>query len=59
MVMGAGARYLAAIWDAAFAVAGAALPSPPTSVPEATLAGIYKDSKFVPSVTLDKIGTFL
>ena len=59
MVMGAGARYLAAIWDAAFAAASASLPPEPAAIPETKLADIYKDTKFVPSVTLDKIDAFL
>ena len=58
-VMGAGARFLAAIWDAAFAVAGTPLPPNTGTVPEATLAEIYQDTTFVPSLTLDKIGAVL
>lgn len=55
-VMGAGARYLAAIWDAAFTVAGTPLPSGSREVPEEDLAAVYQDKDFVPSLTLDKIG---
>ena len=58
-VMGAGARYLAAIWEAAFAAAGVALPVDAGAIPEATLAAIYEDKAFVPSLTLDKIGEVL
>jgi hypothetical protein len=57
--MGAGARYLAAIWDAAFTVAYAILPPRPTTISEPTLAKIYENATFVPSLTLDKIGPAL
>jgi hypothetical protein len=58
-VMGMGARYLAAIWDAAFTAAHATLPGQPAAISEATLASIYKDPTFVPSLTLNKIGAVL
>jgi hypothetical protein len=58
-VMGAGARYLAALWDAAFAKAGAALPAGPLAVSEGELAAIYKNERFAPSLTLDKISSEL
>lgn len=58
-VMGAGARYLAAIWDAAFAAAATPLPGHAGAIPEETLAAIYQDPAFVPSLTLDKIGPVL
>jgi hypothetical protein len=58
-VMGAGARYLAAIWDAAYAMAATPLPAHAGAIPETTLAGIYQDPTFVPSLTLDKIGSVL
>ncbi len=58
-VMGAGARFLAAMWDAAFATADTPLPPGAGAIPEAALAAIYQDPKFVPSLTLDKIGPVL
>jgi hypothetical protein len=58
-VMGAGARYLAVLWDAAFAVAGTPLPAGVGLIPERTLAGIYQNPSFVPSLTLANIGTVL
>jgi hypothetical protein len=58
-VMGAGARYLAAIWEAAFAKADASLPAGAREIPEAELAGVYQDTTFVPSMTLDKIEPLL
>jgi hypothetical protein len=59
MVMGAGARYLAAIWDAAFAVAERPSLADAGVVSQEDLAAIYQDKAFVPSLTLDKIGTVL
>lgn len=58
-VMGIGARYLAAIWDAAFELAGEALPDSGRQIPEKALAKIYQNKEFVPSLTLDKIGQVL
>lgn len=58
-VMGIGARYLAAIWDAAYAAAGHPLPRNAGEIDEGTLAAIYQDRKFVPSLTLDRIGSVL
>ena len=58
-VMGAGARYLAAIWEAAVTVAGRSIPGRPAAIPETTLAAIYQKSDFVPSLTLDKISAVL
>jgi hypothetical protein len=57
-VMGAGARYLAAIWDAAYAKGGKpALGA--SAIDQTKLAKIYQDDSFAPSLTLDKIGTVL
>lgn len=58
-VMGAGARYLAAVWQAALAKSGVALPKKPSVISEAKLASIYQDKTFAPSLTLDKIGAAL
>jgi hypothetical protein len=58
-VMGVGARYLAAIWDAAYAAAKAPLPAQAGAIPEATLAAIYQDKTFVPSLWLSQIGSVL
>jgi hypothetical protein len=58
-VMGAGARYLATIWDAAYAVAASPLPADAGVISERTLAAIYQDNSFVPSLTLDRIGAVL
>jgi hypothetical protein len=58
-VMGAGARYLAAIWEAAFRSAGTPLPAGSREVPEKELAKVYQDTRFVPSLTIDKIGPLL
>ncbi|WP_207210204.1 hypothetical protein [Lichenibacterium ramalinae] len=58
-VMGAGARYLAAIWDAAYAVAATPLPDGAGVVSETALAAIHQDGGFVPSLTLDEIGSVL
>ncbi|WP_020065706.1 Nal1-like putative serine protease [Paraburkholderia caledonica] len=58
-LMGAGARYLAAIWEAAFAKADTSLPSGARVIPEAELAKVYQNKEFVPSVTLDKIAPLL
>ena len=58
-VMGAGARYLAAIWDAAYAAAAKPLPARAGAIPEATLAAIYQDKTFVPSLWLSQIGPVL
>ncbi len=53
-VMGAGARYLAATWEAAYLAAGApALAA--TAIDQAALTAIYQDETFAPSLTLDKI----
>ena len=56
-VMGAGARYLAAIWKAAYAIGGA--PALGGAVDKPLLASIYQDATFAPSLTLDKIGSAL
>lgn len=58
-LMGAGARYLAALWDAAYTAAATPLPADAGTIEEADLAAIYQDRSFVPSLTLDKIGTVL
>jgi hypothetical protein len=58
-LMGAGARYLAAIWEAAFEQADTSLPSGARVIPEAELAKVYQNKDFVPSVTLDKIASLL
>lgn len=58
-VMIAGARYLAAIWDAAYAASGASLHDT-SERDKAKLAAIYQDAAgFCPSLTLDKIGSVL
>jgi len=57
-LMGAGANTLAATWEAALAVSGAKLP-PAAAFSEADLAAIYQDAGFVPSFTLDEIGSHL
>jgi hypothetical protein len=53
-VMGAGARYLAALWQGAYAAA-----KKPTlakkAIDQKALAKIYQDDTFAPSLTLDKI----
>ncbi len=57
-VMGAGANFLAATWEAALGVSGVTLSTAETFF-EATLATIYQDATFVPSYTLDQIGPHL
>jgi hypothetical protein len=57
-VMGAGARYLAALWDAAY-VAGGKPALSATAIPEKKLAALYQDAKFLPSLTLAQIGPVL
>jgi hypothetical protein len=57
-LMAAGANYLAATWDAALAASSARLPKVETFT-EKTLAAIYVDPAFVPSLTLDEIGPHL
>lgn len=53
--MGAGARYLAATWEAAYVAAGSpALAA--EAIAQPTLAAIYQDATFAPSLTLDQIG---
>jgi hypothetical protein len=57
-VMGAGARYLATLWDAAYKAAG----TPPLSavaIPETKLAALYQDEDFLPSLTLEHIDAVL
>jgi hypothetical protein len=54
-VMGAGACYLAALWEGAFAKSRVSLPDDADAVPEDELAAIYQDKSFAPSLTLDKI----
>lgn len=58
-LMGAGARYLAAIWEAAFEKADTSLPAGAREISEAELAKVYQDKHFVPSVTLDKVASLL
>lgn len=58
-VMIAGARYLAAIWDAACAVSKADLRGKAQACDQARLAAIYQDAGFAPSLTIDKIGAVL
>ncbi|WP_337268756.1 hypothetical protein [Oryzifoliimicrobium ureilyticus] len=58
-LMGAGARYLAALWDAAYTVAASSLPADAGAIAEADLAASYQDQNFVPSLTLDKVGVVL
>jgi hypothetical protein len=55
-LMGAGARYLAAMWEAAYAVADTSLPAGEREISEHALAKVYQDKTFLPSLTLDKIG---
>ncbi len=55
-LMGAGARYLAAMWEAAYAVADTSLPAGEREISEHALAKVYQDKAFLPSLTLDKIG---
>ena len=55
-LMGAGARFLAAIWEAAYAAADSSLPAGAREISEKALAKVYQDKTFVPSLTLDKIG---
>ncbi|MBN3755551.1 S1/P1 Nuclease [Paraburkholderia sp. Tr-20389] len=55
-LMGAGARYLAAMWEAAYAVADTSLPAGEREISEKALAKVYQDKTFLPSLTLDKIG---
>ncbi|WP_010189043.1 hypothetical protein [Sphingomonas sp. PAMC 26605] len=57
-VMAAGACYLAAVWDAAY-LAGGQPALAAAQVSDTTLAGIYQDEAFAPSLTLDKIGAEL
>ncbi|HVZ27650.1 MAG TPA: hypothetical protein VG798_03255, partial [Rhizomicrobium sp.] len=56
-VMGQGACYLAAIWDAAYALAPTDLPA--KALNPGTLAKIYQDEDFAPSLTIDKVGAVL
>jgi hypothetical protein len=58
-LMGAGARYLAALWEAAFAKADTSLPAGAREISEAELAKVYQDKNFVPSMTLDKVASLL
>jgi hypothetical protein len=58
-LVGAGARYLTAIWEAAFGKADASLPAGASEISEAELAKLYQDKDFVPSMTLDKIASLL
>jgi hypothetical protein len=58
-LMGAGARYLAAMWEAAFMKADTSLPAGAREISETELAKVYQDKDFVPSVTLDKISPLL
>lgn len=53
-VMGAGAHYLAATWDAAY-VAGGSPALAAAAIDQPTLAAIYQDETFAPSCTLDDI----
>src|SRR5262249_46758207 len=55
--MATGSRYLAALWDAAFALAPAALAT--EAIPEDELAAIYQSPGFAPSYTLAHIGPVL
>jgi len=55
-LMGAGARFLAAMWEAAYAVADTSLPAGAREIGEQALAHVYQDKTFVPSLTIDKIG---
>ena len=59
VVMGAGARYLAALWEAAFEKAGASTLDGVGVIEEQKLASIYQDKNFVPSLTLKEIGPVL
>ncbi len=54
LLMGAGANFLAAIWEAALAVSGAKLATAEV-FEEQALAAIYKDANFIRSYTLDEI----
>ena len=57
-VMGAGARYLAATWEAAYAAAGK--PSiGAAAIGQPVLAAIYQNPDFAPSETLGTIGPYL
>jgi hypothetical protein len=58
-LMGAGARYLAMLWEAAFAKADTSLPAGAREIPEAELANVYQDKGFMPSATLDKVDELL
>ena len=57
--MGAGARYLAAMWEAAFAKEDTSLAAGAREISEAELAKVYQDNDFMPSVTLDKVAALL
>ena len=57
-LMGAGANFLAATWEASLAVSAAKLPAA-QPFGEPALAAIYQDEAFVPSYTLDQIGPHL
>ncbi|AME23743.1 hypothetical protein [Burkholderia sp. PAMC 26561] len=59
ILMAGGALSLAALWDAAFKVAAVTWQEKPEAIDEKALATIYQDATFVPSHTLDKIGTVL
>ncbi len=58
-VMGIGARYLAAVWDAAYVAAGQPAWDDTGPIAEKVLAVIYQDKTFVPSLTLNKIASVL
>ncbi|MEX3931806.1 S1/P1 Nuclease [Paraburkholderia phymatum] len=58
-LMGAGARFLAAMWEAAYAVADTSLPAGAREIDEQALAHVYQDKTFVPSLTIDRIGAVI
>ena len=58
-LMAGGAVALAALWDAAFRAASANWHGGTEAIDEKVLAAIYQDVTFVPSLTLDKIGSVL
>ena len=58
--MAAGARYLAMLWQSAWAEGnGEAHAVPSTAIGEADLTKIYSDPTFMPSKTLDHINEVL
>ncbi|MEM5436121.1 hypothetical protein [Paraburkholderia diazotrophica] len=45
------------MWEAAYAVADTSLPAGAREIGEQALAHVYQDKTFVPSLTIDKIGS--